>query len=49
MTVKPFAPLVRRRQDEMYQRALRTMPGWSDSDFRIWDADTLAAALEARA
>ncbi len=41
MTVKPFAPLVRKRQNEMYRRALRTMPGGTDSNFRIWDADTV--------
>jgi glutamate-1-semialdehyde 2,1-aminomutase len=41
MTVKPIAPLARRRQADMYRRALRTMPGGTDSNFRIWDADTV--------
>ena len=41
MTVKPVAPLVRGRQAEMYRRALRIMPGGADSNFRIWDADTV--------
>src|SRR4029453_667002 len=33
MTVKPIAPLERRRQADMYRRALRTMPGGTDSNF----------------
>ena len=41
MTVKPPAPLARQRQTELYRRALRTMPGGTDSNFRIWDADTV--------
>jgi hypothetical protein len=32
MTVKPVPPLTRERQTEMYRRALRIMPGGTDSN-----------------
>ena len=41
MAAHPLAPLARRRQSELYQRALRTMPGGADSNFRIWGDDTV--------
>lgn len=33
--------LSRARQREMYRRALRTMPGGTDSNFRAWGEDTI--------
>ena len=33
--------LARDRQREMYRRALRTMPGGTDSNFRAWGEDTI--------
>ena len=37
----PPAALPRARQQAMYQRALRTMPGGADSNFRTWGEDTV--------
>src|SRR5512142_3502559 len=34
-------PLKRTIQSEMYQRALRTLPGGTDSNFRAWGEDTI--------
>jgi glutamate-1-semialdehyde 2,1-aminomutase len=44
MTAEPRAAartLARQRQHELYQRALRTMPGGTDSNFRAWGEDTI--------
>src|SRR3990172_12082197 len=45
MTTEPVArptPVVRRsRQDEMYRRASRIIPGGADSNFRAWGEDTV--------
>ena len=35
------AALDRRRQLELYQRAIRTLPGGADSNFRAWGEDTI--------
>jgi glutamate-1-semialdehyde 2,1-aminomutase len=35
------APLNRARQLELYRRALRVMPGGTDSNFRAWGEDTI--------
>ena len=38
----PATPrLTRSRQDELYRRALRTMPGGADSNFRAWGESTI--------
>jgi glutamate-1-semialdehyde 2,1-aminomutase len=38
----PTGPkLPRERQDELYRRALRTMPGGTDSNFRAWGESTI--------
>jgi glutamate-1-semialdehyde 2,1-aminomutase len=37
----PARVLARSRQLEMYRRALRTMPGGTDSNFRTWGDDTV--------
>ena len=34
-------PLQRQRQLDLYQRALQTMPGGTDSNFRAWGDDTI--------
>jgi glutamate-1-semialdehyde 2,1-aminomutase len=34
-------PLTRDRQLDMYRRALRTLPGGADSNFRAWGEDTI--------
>ncbi len=34
-------PLQRARQQELYRRALQTMPGGTDSNFRAWGEDTV--------
>src|SRR5215212_7766240 len=34
-------PLKRQRQQELYRRALQTMPGGTDSNFRAWGDDTV--------
>jgi glutamate-1-semialdehyde 2,1-aminomutase len=45
MTTEPALPaappLNRARQLELYQRALRVMPGGTDSNFRAWGEDTI--------
>jgi glutamate-1-semialdehyde 2,1-aminomutase len=45
MTTEPAAnpapALVRTRQLEMYRRALKTLPGGTDSNFRAWGEDTI--------
>jgi glutamate-1-semialdehyde 2,1-aminomutase len=45
MTTEPALPaappLNRARQLEMYRRALRVMPGGTDSNFRAWGEDTI--------
>ena len=45
MTTQPAADLVpelrRTRQLEMYRRALKSMPGGADSNFRAWGDDTI--------
>ena len=45
MTADPVSPnapaLVRERQQGMYRRALRTLPGGTDSNFRAWGDDTV--------
>jgi glutamate-1-semialdehyde 2,1-aminomutase len=37
----PAPALKRARQLEMYERALRTLPGGTDSNFRAWGRDTI--------
>ena len=37
----PTRALDRTRQQELYRRALRTMPGGTDSNFRAWGEDTV--------
>ncbi len=37
----PAAPLRRERQVATYQRALKSMPGGTDSNFRAWGEDTI--------
>ncbi len=37
----PPPPLKRQRQQELYRRALKTMPGGTDSNFRAWGDDTV--------
>ena len=45
MTTQPVAKVVpelrRTRQLEMYQRALKSMPGGTDSNFRAWGESTI--------
>ncbi|HJW22071.1 MAG TPA: aspartate aminotransferase family protein [Candidatus Limnocylindrales bacterium] len=41
MTAQPTAALKRQRQLELYHRALKTMPGGTDSNFRAWGEDTI--------
>jgi glutamate-1-semialdehyde 2,1-aminomutase len=38
---RPTPTLSRTRQDEMYRRALRTLPGGTDSNFRAWGDETI--------
>ena len=38
---KPVTPLRRSRQQALYKRALETMPGGTDSNFRAWGDDTV--------
>jgi glutamate-1-semialdehyde 2,1-aminomutase len=38
---RPAPHLRRARQQELYQRALKTMPGGTDSNFRAWGDDTI--------
>jgi glutamate-1-semialdehyde 2,1-aminomutase len=38
---KPVAALRRSRQQALYKRALETMPGGTDSNFRAWGDDTV--------
>ena len=40
-TTRPDPTLARTRQLEMYHRALRTLPGGTDSNFRAWGEDTI--------
>jgi glutamate-1-semialdehyde 2,1-aminomutase len=40
-TTRPEPTLARTRQLEMYHRALRTLPGGTDSNFRAWGEDTI--------
>ncbi len=40
-TTKPAPALVRRKQLEMYRRALATLPGGTNSNFRAWGEDTV--------
>ena len=40
-TTKPVPALARARQLEMYQRATRTLPGGTNSNFRAWGNDTV--------
>jgi glutamate-1-semialdehyde 2,1-aminomutase len=41
MPAQPPAPLKRQRQLDLYKRALRSMPGGTDSNFRAWGDDTI--------
>jgi glutamate-1-semialdehyde 2,1-aminomutase len=38
---RPAPSLARSRQLDLYQRALKTMPGGTDSNFRAWGDDTI--------
>ena len=38
---KPVHALRRERQSALYKRALQTMPGGADSNFRTWGEDTV--------
>ncbi len=40
-TARPAARLARERQRAMYRRALETLPGGTDSNFRAWGEDTV--------
>ena len=37
----PAPAIDRSRQSEMYHRALKTLPGGADSNFRAWGEDTI--------
>ena len=39
--IRPIPTLKRDRQVELYHRALKTMPGGTDSNFRSWGEDTV--------
>ena len=39
--IRPTPTLKRARQTELYQRAMKTMPGGTDSNFRTWGDDTI--------
>ena len=39
--IRPTPTLKRDRQHELYQRALKSMPGGTDSNFRTWGEDTI--------
>jgi glutamate-1-semialdehyde 2,1-aminomutase len=39
--IRPTPTLRRTRQAELYQRALKSMPGGTDSNFRTWGEDTI--------
>jgi glutamate-1-semialdehyde 2,1-aminomutase len=41
MSAPQPAPLKRQRQLELYRRAQQTMPGGTDSNFRVWGDDTV--------
>ncbi len=41
MSAPQPAPLKRQRQLDLYRRALETMPGGTDSNFRAWGDDTI--------
>ena len=41
MSATPPPPLKRQRQLDLYHRALKTMPGGADSNFRAWGEDTI--------
>ena len=41
MPAQQPAPLKRQRQMDLYHRALKTMPGGTDSNFRAWGDDTI--------
>ncbi|MFN8630836.1 MAG: aspartate aminotransferase family protein [Chloroflexota bacterium] len=40
-TTRPAPQLARAKQLEMYHRALKTLPGGTDSNFRAWGDDTI--------
>ncbi len=40
-TTRPQPSLARARQLEMYRRAVKTLPGGTDSNFRAWGEDTI--------
>ncbi len=40
-TTRPSPALARAKQIEMYHRALKTLPGGTDSNFRAWGEDTI--------
>ena len=40
-TTRPTPTLARAKQFEMYRRAVQTMPGGTDSNFRAWGEDTI--------
>jgi glutamate-1-semialdehyde 2,1-aminomutase len=40
-SARPAPTIDRSRQTEMYQRALKTLPGGADSNFRAWGEDTI--------
>ncbi len=40
-TARPVPTLRRERQSAMYQRAMRTLPGGTNSNFRAWGDDTV--------
>ena len=39
--IRPTPTLKRQRQAALYQRALQSMPGGTDSNFRAWGDDTI--------
>ena len=41
LSTKPVPTLARRKQLEMYRRALKTLPGGTNSNFRAWGQDTI--------
>jgi glutamate-1-semialdehyde 2,1-aminomutase len=41
MSATPPPPLKRQRQLDLYHRALKTLPGGTDSNFRAWGEDTI--------
>ena len=40
-SARPAPAIDRSRQSELYHRALKTLPGGTDSNFRAWGEDTI--------